>query len=130
MVGSSIPAVLEARANLQPNDPAFTYVDYQQDWAGVGESLTWSQLYRRTSNVAQQLKASGSTGDRAVVLAPQGLDYVLGSAHYRPVGSRFRCRNRWVAPVTSVSVRSCVTRRRPPFSPRPLSQAMSPSTSS
>ena len=77
MVGSSIPAVLEARANLQPNDPAFTYVDYQQDWAGVGESLTWSQLYRRTSNVAQQLKASGSTGDRAVVLAPQGLDYVL-----------------------------------------------------
>ncbi len=77
MVGSSIPAVLEARANLAPNDPAFTYIDYQQDWAGVPESLTWSQLYRRTSNVAQQLKACGATGDRAVVLAPQGLEYVL-----------------------------------------------------
>jgi acyl transferase domain-containing protein/acyl-CoA synthetase (AMP-forming)/AMP-acid ligase II/acyl carrier protein/NADP-dependent 3-hydroxy acid dehydrogenase YdfG len=69
--------VLEARANLQPSDAAFTYIDYQQDWAGVTESLTWSQLYRRTSNVAQQLKASGSTGDRAVILAPQGLDYVF-----------------------------------------------------
>ena len=77
MVESSIPAVLEARANLQPSDAAFTYVDYQQDWAGVAESLTWSQLYRRTSNIAQELKACGSTGDRAVVLAPQGLDYVL-----------------------------------------------------
>ena len=77
VVGSSIPTVLEARANLQPSDPAFTYIDYQQDWAGVEESLTWSQLYRRTSNVAQELKACGSTGDRAVVLAPQGLDYVI-----------------------------------------------------
>ena len=77
VVESSIPAVLQARANLQPNDAAFTYVDYQQDWAGVAESLTWSQLYRRTSNIAQELKACGSTGDRAVILAPQGLDYVV-----------------------------------------------------
>ena len=72
-----IPAVLRERANLQPSDAAFTYIDYQQDWAGVTESLTWSELHRRTSNIAQQLKACGSTGDRAVVLAPQGLDYVL-----------------------------------------------------
>src|SRR5277367_1533427 len=77
VVESSIPAVLEARANLQPSDTAFTYVDYEQDWAGVAESLTWSQLYRRTSNIAQELSACGSTGDRAVILAPQGLDYVV-----------------------------------------------------
>ena len=69
--------MLRERASLQPNETAFTYVDYEQDWAGVAESLTWSQLYRRTSNVAQELRACGSTGDRAVILAPQGLDYVV-----------------------------------------------------
>ena len=59
MVGSSIPAVLEARANLQPNDPAFTFVDYEQDWAGVRESLTWSQLYRRTLTSHRSSKLAG-----------------------------------------------------------------------
>ncbi|BBX46973.1 hypothetical protein GCM10009641_11730 [Mycobacterium cookii] len=76
MVESSILAELRERANLQPGETAFTYVDYEQDWAGVAESLTWSQLYRRTQNVAQELRACGSTGDRAVILAPQGLGYV------------------------------------------------------
>jgi fatty acid CoA ligase FadD28 len=78
VVHSSIPAVLRERASLQPNDPAFTYVDYDQDWDGVAHTLTWSQLYRRLVNLGEQLKARGSTGDRALILAPQGLDYVLG----------------------------------------------------
>ncbi len=69
--------MLRDRASLRPSETAFTYVDYEQDWAGVAESLTWSQLYRRTLNVAQELKACGSTGDRAVILAPQGLGYVV-----------------------------------------------------
>src|SRR5271155_119145 len=77
VVDSSIPAALQARAKLQPSDTAFTYVDYEQDWAGVAESLTWSQLYGRTLDVAQELKARGSTGDRAVIVAPQGLEYVV-----------------------------------------------------
>ena len=82
MIESSIPAVLRERAILRPSETAFTFVDYEQDWAGVAESLTWSQLYWRTLNVAQELRSCGSTGDRAVILAPQGLDYVaafLGS---------------------------------------------------
>ena len=77
VIESSIPAVLRERASLRPGETAFTFVDYEQDWAGVAESLTWSQLYRRTLNVAQALKACGSTGDRAVISAPQGLDYVV-----------------------------------------------------
>jgi acyl transferase domain-containing protein/acyl-CoA synthetase (AMP-forming)/AMP-acid ligase II/acyl carrier protein len=76
VIESSIPAVLRERARLRPSETAFTFVDYEQDWAGVARSLTWSQLYRRTLNVAQELKACGSTGDRAVILAPQGLEYV------------------------------------------------------
>ncbi|OBG32292.1 AMP-binding protein [Mycobacterium sp. E3198] len=78
MVQSSIPAVLRERASLQPNDAAFTYLDYEQDWDGVETTLTWSQLYRRVVNLGEQLKAHGSTGDRALILAPQGLEYVLG----------------------------------------------------
>jgi long-chain fatty acid adenylyltransferase FadD28 len=72
----SIPGFLRERASLQPNDIAFTFVDYDQDWAGVSVSLTWSQLYRRSLNVAHELSLHGSPGDRAVIPAPQGLDYI------------------------------------------------------
>ncbi len=77
VIETSIPAVLRERASLQPNDTAFTFIDYEQDWDGVAESLTWSQAYRRTLSVARELKHCGSTGDRAVILAPQGLDYIV-----------------------------------------------------
>ncbi len=78
VVETSIPAVLRERASLQPNDPAFTYLDYDHDWDGVATTLTWSQLYRRVVNLGEQLRLRGSTGDRALILAPQGLDYVVG----------------------------------------------------
>jgi long-chain fatty acid adenylyltransferase FadD28 len=76
VIEASIPAVLRERAGLQPDDPAFTFIDYDQDWAGVTETLTWSQAYRRTLNVAHELSLCADTGDRAVILAPQGLDYI------------------------------------------------------
>ena len=78
----SVLSVLRERASLQPDDTAFTYTDYEQDWAGVAEGLTWSQVYRRTLNVAHEVRRHGSARDRAVILAPQGLDYIaafLGS---------------------------------------------------
>ncbi len=78
VVESSVSAVLRERASLQPNDTAFTYLDYEQDWDGVAITLTWSQLYRRVMNLSEQLRLRGSTGDRALILAPQGLDYVVG----------------------------------------------------
>ena len=73
---SSILTVLRERASLKPNNTAFTFLDYQQDWLGVTETLTWSQLYRRVLAVAGELSACGAVGDRAVILAPQGLDYI------------------------------------------------------
>jgi long-chain fatty acid adenylyltransferase FadD28 len=72
----SIPSVLRERASLQANEKAFTYVDYEQDWDGVSETVTYSQLYRRSLNVAQEVRLHGSTGDRAVIVAPQGLSYI------------------------------------------------------
>jgi long-chain fatty acid adenylyltransferase FadD28 len=77
MPDSSIPAILRERASLQPNDTAFTFVDYEQDWDGVSTSLTWAQLYRRTTNLARELSDVATTGDRAVIVAPQGLDYLV-----------------------------------------------------
>ena len=44
MTNSSIGTVLRERASLQPNETAFTFLDYEQDWEGVAESLTWAQL--------------------------------------------------------------------------------------
>lgn len=78
MTDSTIPAVLRERAGLQPDDVAFTYIDYDKDWNGVPESLTWAQLYRRSLNLAMQLRSCAAPGDRALILAPQGLDYVVG----------------------------------------------------
>ena len=77
VVESSIPRVLRERASLQPNDTAFTFIDYEQDPAGCAESLTWAQVYRRALNVAHELRGCASAGDRALILAPQGLDYVV-----------------------------------------------------
>lgn len=78
VVESSIPAVLRERARSQPNDTAMTFIDYEQDWEGVPETLTWAQLHRRMLNVGQRLRQCGSPGDRAVILAPQTLDYIAG----------------------------------------------------
>src|SRR6201996_8241513 len=74
--------MLHGRASLRPDDVAFTFTDYGRDPAGVSESLTWSQMSRRTLNVARELGVHAAVGDRAVILAPQSLDYVaafLGS---------------------------------------------------
>ena len=85
MTSPSITGMLRERASLQPDDIAFTYVDYEQNWDGVAHTLTWAQLNRRVTGLADELRLHGSkNGDRSVVLAPQGLDYVvafLGSMH-------------------------------------------------
>jgi fatty acid CoA ligase FadD28 len=68
--------VLRERASLQPNDTAFTLMDYEQDWDGVAETVTWSQVYRRTLNVAHEPRPCAASGDLALILAPQGLDHI------------------------------------------------------
>ncbi|MGO8768732.1 MAG: fatty-acid--AMP ligase FAAL21/FadD21 [Mycobacterium sp.] len=77
MQTSSVVSLLRERAGLQPDDLAFCYTDYEHDWAGVTETLTWAQLYQRTLNVAHEVKRQGAVGDRAVILPPQGLAYIV-----------------------------------------------------
>lgn len=73
----SVLSVLRERAGRTPDDIAFTFTDYERNWEGVTESLTWSQLYRRTLNVAHEVGRHGSPGDRALIVAPQGLAFVV-----------------------------------------------------
>jgi long chain fatty acid CoA FadD26 len=54
------------------------FIDYEVDPAGFAESITWAQTYRRVQAVAEELLRIGEPGDRAAILAPQGLDYVVG----------------------------------------------------
>jgi len=75
---TTIPDLIERRADGQPDDIAYTFIDYEDDPAGVSESLTWSELRDRVNVVADKLSKIGSPGDRAAVLAPQGLEYVIG----------------------------------------------------
>ncbi len=42
MQNSSVVSLLRERAGLQPDDLAFRYTDYEQDWAGVTETLSWA----------------------------------------------------------------------------------------
>ena len=81
MIESSVPGVARERASLPPNDVAFTFIDYEQDWDGLAQRLTWSQVYRRARNLAHQLRLCGSPGDRAVISAPQRLDYIVAIVH-------------------------------------------------
>ncbi len=78
MSEAPVLSTLRERASLQPDDVAFTFTDYDADWDGVTETLTWSQLYRRVNHLARSISGHGEPGDRAVILAPQGLDYIVG----------------------------------------------------
>ncbi|AGB26049.1 acyl-CoA synthetase (AMP-forming)/AMP-acid ligase II [Mycobacterium sp. JS623] len=78
MVEASIPAALRERARQRPDTPAFTFVDYETDPAGFTTTLTWSQLYLRVQALAAEMESCGEPGDRVAILAPQGLDYVVG----------------------------------------------------
>lgn len=77
VIDISFPALLRERASLQPDDLAFTFIDYDADWDGSEASLTWPQLYRRVLNVASELRTCTSPGDRAAIVAPQSLEYVV-----------------------------------------------------
>ena len=52
-------------------------MDGALDGTGYPETLAWAQVYRRALVVAEELRRYGSTGDRAAIVAPQGLGYIV-----------------------------------------------------
>ncbi|WNG90181.1 AMP-binding protein [Mycobacterium sp. ITM-2016-00317] len=77
LLESTIPGLLAERARTQPDDVAYTFLDFDVDPEGFEETLTWSQVYHRVQVVAEELLRHGSKGDRAAILAPQGLEYII-----------------------------------------------------
>ncbi|WP_304106190.1 AMP-binding protein [Mycolicibacterium bacteremicum] len=77
MPNASILTVLRDRAGDTPDGRAFTFTDYDRDPDGVVETLTWGQLYRRTLNLADEISQHGAPGERALIIAPQGLPYIV-----------------------------------------------------
>ena len=84
VTASSLAELVRKRARTQPDTVAYTFIDYEVDPAGFTDSITWAQTYRRVQAVAEELLRIGKPGDRAAILAPQGLEYVvafLGALH-------------------------------------------------
>ncbi len=73
-----MPDVLAERARQRPDLLAHTFIDYEVDPAGNSETLTWAQVHRRVQVIAAELASCGSPGDRVAIVAPQGLEYVIG----------------------------------------------------
>lgn len=73
----SLVESLSHLATVRAHERAFTFVEYPDlNSPGRHRTLTWSQLDGRAQAVAAQLAECTQPGDRAVLLLPQGLDYV------------------------------------------------------
>ena len=48
----SLTALLQERANRQPDAAAYTFIDYEADPNGISETLTWGQVHQRAQVVA------------------------------------------------------------------------------
>jgi fatty-acyl-CoA synthase len=57
---------------------AYRYLDYTRHAEGKAIDLTWGQLGTRSQAIAARLQQVTTRGDRVAILAPQGLDYVIG----------------------------------------------------
>jgi fatty acid CoA ligase FadD32 len=71
-----------------PDEPAYTFVDYSVDRNGVRHTLTWSAVERRARALAVRLRQVVGPGERAAILAPQGVDYIvslLGAMYARVI---------------------------------------------
>jgi long-chain fatty acid adenylase/transferase FadD26 len=75
---ASLPMVVRERVRQRPDSPAYTFIDYELDPEGYSQTLTWAQLHRRVQVVAAELASCATPGDRVAILAPQGLEYIVG----------------------------------------------------
>ncbi|MFE9748131.1 fatty acyl-AMP ligase [Saccharothrix saharensis] len=64
-------------ARERPGHAAFTFLDHEVDPRGVPVSITWAELDARARGLAGELRRRCAPGDRALLLLPQGLDYVV-----------------------------------------------------
>ena len=71
---SSLVALLEHRAVTQPSDLAFVFLS---DRGAREAELTFAQLHESARALARELVQKGTPGDRALLIFPQGLDFIV-----------------------------------------------------
>lgn len=75
--GTTLISLIDRNIAHVPDLVAYRYLDHSHATEEVVE-LTWTQLGVRLRAVAARLQQVAGRGDRVAVLAPQGLDYIVG----------------------------------------------------
>lgn len=73
---ATLTAYLDRNIAALGDAVAYRYLDY--DAHGQPVELTWNRLGARLRAVAARLQQVTEAGDRVAILAPQGVDYVIG----------------------------------------------------
>ncbi|SFO23612.1 fatty acid CoA ligase FadD32 [Actinomadura madurae] len=64
-------------AKEKPDAPAYTFVDYSADPSGAHTTLSWAETDRHARATAVTLRRVTGPGERAALLLPQTLDYMM-----------------------------------------------------
>ncbi|MEM6846867.1 MAG: amino acid adenylation domain-containing protein [Pseudomonadota bacterium] len=75
-VPSTLPALLTARANAEPDRIGFTFLTYRRGETPEVADLSYGALLARATAIGARLQANSDKGDRALILCPPGLDYI------------------------------------------------------
>ncbi|SDK11643.1 Acyl-CoA synthetase (AMP-forming)/AMP-acid ligase II [Actinopolyspora mzabensis] len=76
--GTTLTGYLDRSVAERPDAVAITFVDYEASKDGLTTSLTISELHRRVHAVAAWAAHRCDPGERVAILAPQGIEYVIG----------------------------------------------------
>ena len=73
--GITLTSFLDGNVARLGDSPAYRYLDFDRDCT---VDLTWTQLGTRLRAVGARVQQITSPGDRVAILAPQGVEYVVG----------------------------------------------------
>ncbi len=76
--GHNLIAFLDRNIADEADSLAYRFLDYSSAVDGQAVELTWARLGVRMQAVAARLQQVTTAGERVAVLAPQGLDYIVG----------------------------------------------------
>lgn len=76
--GTTLISLIERNIRNVGDTVAYRYLDFSASEDGARIELTWSRLGVRLNAVAAELQRHIRRGDRVAILAPQGLDYIVG----------------------------------------------------
>src|SRR5581483_10843762 len=76
--GVNLATVLDRHIANIGDSIAYRFLDYSQHPDGKAIDLTWAELGARLRAIGARLQQVTSRGDRVAILAPQGIDYIVG----------------------------------------------------